>query len=194
MKNTNCLNSILKKLKPFLFITILSFSACKKEEELPVEVELSIGDLHEGGIIFWLENGDEHGIVASLKDLPSSVWSDMSNLEIGSSANDMANGTSNTQAIINQQGHTTSAAKLCDDYAVGGYNDWYLPSLIELEEFKNSLLLINSVLGNSDRLKYNVYWSSTESGYNRGRIFGFDGTVGASMKGDVKLVRAVRKF
>jgi hypothetical protein len=71
-------------------------------------------------------------------------------------------GKTNTTAIINQPGHTASAAKSCDTLVFNAYGDWFLPSKNEL-----NAMFINlhdkseeSRLGGFDTDSY--YWSSSE--------------------------------
>lgn len=52
----------------------------------------------------------------------------------------------------------TYAAKLCDDYALNGFNDWFLPSLDELELMYEELYLD----GVGDFNAGSNYWSSSE--------------------------------
>lgn len=92
-----------------------------------------IGELYGGGVVFWVDHTGEHGLIVSMVDLSSDfIWSNISDLFIGTT-NDW-DGAGNTTAIIGQAGHTSSAAKLCDDYTnadygTGTYSDWYLPSI-----------------------------------------------------------------
>ena len=123
-----------------------------------------IGEFYGGGIIvaMWKYPSNVFNyLIMSTSDISSSsVWSNVS--LTASNATSEHNGTSNTNSIIAQSGHLSSAAKLCDDYTGGGFTDWYLPSITELNNAFNSSQAIDSVLGN-DLLKDN-YWSSTESG------------------------------
>ena len=68
------------------------------------------------------------------------AWSNITNVLIGTT-NDW-DGASNTTAITGQEGHTSSAAKLYEDYTnadygTGTYSDWYLPSIAELNHVWN---------------------------------------------------------
>lgn len=78
-------------------------------------------------------------------------------------------GKKNTELLVNAMESTAYsepsgtkttdkyAAKLCDDYSYGGYNDWFLPSINELDlMYKN---LVANKLGN---FQYSGYWSSSE--------------------------------
>jgi hypothetical protein len=54
--------------------------------------------------------------------------SNVSTIAIGSDAANLFDGQGNTLAIINQPGHSSSAALLCQNYQGGGFNDWYFPA------------------------------------------------------------------
>lgn len=71
-----------------------------------------------GGLIFW-KSGNDY-LEAAPTDCANSAWSNIETVEVGVTAQGTAIGTgqSNTTAIINQVGHTDSAAKLCDDLTV----------------------------------------------------------------------------
>ena len=79
---------------------------------------------HDGGLVYEAAPADNSN---------SQVWSNISGQLIGATAQGTAIGTgvTNTAAIIGQAGHTTSGAKLCDDYSYGWVDDttgaycWY---------------------------------------------------------------------
>ncbi|MBU1014759.1 MAG: DUF1566 domain-containing protein [Bacteroidetes bacterium] len=156
-----------------------------------------IGELYGGGIVVsvWKVSGVEHGLIASLTDLSTLVvWSNVSSL-IGTSAQSPINGQANTNAIIAQSGHTTSAAKLCDSYTNGGYSDWYLPAVWELNQCYNAAFIVNTVLGATNGFQFDYYWSSTESFDNFGGFIFFDyGSTYFGYKSNAYRVRAVRRF
>jgi hypothetical protein len=64
-------------------------------------------------------------------------------------------GQANTTAIVNGCTESGTAARICDDLVLGGFNDWYLPSKDEL----NLLYLLKTVVGG---FADTYYWSSTE--------------------------------
>ena len=55
---------------------------------------------------------------------------------------DFGSGRMNTRKIVNAIGETSAlgpyAAKVADDYSLGGYDDWFLPSIEELEKLDES--------------------------------------------------------
>ena len=114
-----------------------------------------------------------------------------------SNATSEHNGQLNTSTILAQSWHTNSAAKLCDDYVGGGFTDWYLPSITELNLAFNAAQSINSIR-NINILK-ETYWSSTEVGATTSYSYEFnDSTLGIGLvrsdasKGETAAVRAFR--
>jgi hypothetical protein len=164
-----------------------------------------VGEVYGGGVIFelWKDNtGVEHGLIVSLNDLSTShIWSDVSNVLIGSSAQSSWNGAQNTQAIITQTGHTNSAALLCTNYSGGGFNDWYLPSLQQLYKLWHNLFIVNTVLSplsGATEISNEYYWSSTEAltstAYGLNFRSGFANSTASKSTPNPVSVRAVRAF
>ena len=79
------------------------------------------------------------------------------------------------------------AASLCGDLVLGGYSDWYLPSIDEL----NKLYLNRVAIGGFANFGY---WSSTEIANNGAWLQGFDDGYQYNFNkyddGDVRAVRA----
>ena len=152
----------------------------------------------------------QHGLIASLDDLDGGsgvVWSNTFNSEIGATAKNFYKGDGNTTAIINQSGHTNSAAKLCADYTHGGFSDWYLPSTIELREMDAAIMVIYDILANDGdnttnplhpeyaSPSYGRYWSSTETNNSYAWYYHFTyGSSSNTLKHYTYRVRAVRAF
>lgn len=137
-----------------------------------------------------LQEGSPHSVEVPLKggtpeyytaQNENTVWSNVRggvndpNEGYYSGANS-TDGSYNTTQIINQEGHTESAAKVASDISrtVGGvtYNDWYLPSRMELSTLYNLMSVLDPVIeanGGSILRKdhpYAIvknYWASSES-------------------------------
>jgi len=101
-------------------------------------------------------------------------------------------GTGKQNTIDIETGCTTSgtAADICANLSLGGYNDWFLPSKDELNLMYENLKVFG-VGGFAD----NLYWSSSE--YNANYAWYqdfFNGYQAASLKYGTYRVRAVRAF
>ncbi len=167
-----------------------------------------IGELYGGGIIFWISPDGDHGLIASLKDIDDGtgvIWSDAADV-IGETAESMTDGVSNTEAIISQSGHTTSAAKLCKEYSSDGYSGWYLPSDREFVLLAAVDYMIDDVFDNDDNDAtggfiqeyddlFGRYWTSTETPSGKAWIFSFpENLMKSAGKTSPYRVRAIRSF
>ena len=159
-----------------------------------------LGDIGPAGGYIFYDKGSYSGspswryLEAAPSDQSTSqAWSNIINVEIGTSAQGTAIGTgqTNTTAIIGQTGHTASAAQLCNDLTEGGYNDWFLPSKDELNLMYENLYLF--AVGGFAVNGY--YWSSSESYVSSAWVqFFYDGGQGNHGKEKSRRVRAVRAF
>jgi len=158
-----------------------------------------IGESYGGGIVFYVDNTGEHGLIVSPVDMSNAYqWSNINNVAIGNAAKSFWDGQSNTNAIISQSGHTNSAAALCASYTGGGFNDWYLPSMNEFNMIFNERYIINKVLG-TNGLHVEIYWTSNESSATstyRYAVHGSQsgGVLNTNTKETLYGVRAVRRF
>jgi hypothetical protein len=163
-----------------------------------------VGEIYGGGVVFWVDNTRQHGLIVSMIDLSSSqAWSNVIDTEIGTT-NDW-DGANNTLAIIGQNGHSSSAAQLCSDYinadyGTGSFDDWYLPSFAELNHLWNNIYEVHKTIDNDNNsttrpLELVIYWSSTENSSTNARVFNFSlGGNGLIGKANSYSVRAIRSF
>ena len=131
-----------------------------------------IGSQIGGGIVVAVFNqsGVNKALVASLTNLSVGIQWTVSAQQgslIGATAQSFSDGLTNTNAIIAQTGaaaNTINAAGLARLFAGGGFSDWYLPSIYELNMCYYSAGIVNKILGaNGFAVPFNYYWSSTES-------------------------------
>lgn len=156
-----------------------------------------IGELFGGGVVVsvWMENGIERCLVAAPENLSTFVDTfgggsfrygfDWSNIQsTGSGATYKSFGSLNTDLIITQS--ATSSAKKCFDYlnpdlGTGVWDDWYLPSVYELNQFINNAAIVNKVLDSytydnnvakKDTLSVNVLyqWPDWEPSYTTSNV------------------------
>jgi hypothetical protein len=166
----------------------------------------SVGDYAQGGIIFWLDETGQHGLVACKFDQsPFSKWYAGTYGATRATGDGPLSGELNTGIIISSQvaiGDDGSlyAARICADVKLGEgpktYGDWYLPTLNELWEMYMNRDLINTVaIANGGTALSDDYWSSTEFDSNTAWKLSFTG--GAylqSDKAEQNRVRAIRAF
>jgi hypothetical protein len=162
-----------------------------------------IGENFGGGIIFhlWKDTlGVEHGLIVDLTtiSLSSTTWSNISYTTIGLSAQSLWDGLSNSNAIVSQPGHTYSIAALCLNSTNGGQNDWYLPSIQEIQLLWNNFYEVERALEQNPYAMIigpSFYMSSTELSDHYVMSFNFSyGSSSNSEKGGTGYARAVRAF
>ncbi len=122
---------------------------------------VSIGDLCADGTVFagWHPVTQEQLFIPTVDQGTTSVW------KTSTGVNDIATDSSHDGRInSNQVANSTTfpAFKLCKDLTAGGYNDWYLPSRVELYYLWAVRGAIESA-GNITAFQNTLYWSSTES-------------------------------
>ena len=173
----------------------------------PINKKYKIGDFAQGGIVFWVDETGEHGLVCSASDQGGYIkWADELywgpyNYPVTNATYDgVFAGKINTKLIIQTQGAGTYPAQLCDDLVINSnnvaYHDWYLPSLYELRLIRNNIGQGNTLgLGNVGTFINDYYWSSTEVDSQNAWKIRFNG--GAEIdkyKYWFGYVRAVRSF
>ena len=155
-----------------------------------------IGESYGGGIVFYVYDSGQHGLIAATADQSASMrWYGGTNTNTRARADGIGAGLKNTVIIIANQGPVDGAdfaANVCNEYSVtvGGttYGDWYLPSKYEL----NLLFLQKTVVGG---FASNLYWSSTEIGNTDAWLQNFTNSFqNGYNKPNPYYVRAVRSF
>ena len=165
----------------------------------------NIGKLLGGGIVVaeWNENGVAKALVASSANVIIGylIWTVAAQQGVACpGASSYFDGSTNTDAIIAQAGilNNTYAAGAARLHTGGGFTDWYLPSLWELNMCYNVAAIVNKVLGPINGFSTAGapgYWSSMQApiaSQAMGKDF-FLGNPGGSPKNTAILsVRAVR--
>lgn len=161
----------------------------------------TVGDFRDGGVVFWVDPTDNtHGLVCAVSDQSTGIqWFNGANIVTGAIATSIGTGQANTTAITSAQGDGAYAAQICNDLSLNGYDDWFLPSVDELQEIYSNKATINATaLANSGTSLGGVvnYWSSTENSSSGASYLNiFDGAVVPNgFKGSGLSVRAVRAF
>ena len=159
-----------------------------------------IGALIGGGIVVavFVQGGVNKALIASTTDLSAALPYTIvayQSISIGVTARSFSDGLTNTDAIIAQTllpANTTYAAGIARLFAAGGFSDWYLPSVWELNMCFNSAAIVNKILGATGFVT-NAYITSTEAGAAlRWNVNFLDNSQAASAKSSNSAVRAVR--
>lgn len=175
----------------------------------------SLGESYHGGIIFYLDETTEHGLIVSKRDCNELgvEWRNgvAGNKVTNARADGIGAGDTNTRLIIAQQTVDNQkkdnfAALIASNFQVAEdgitlcktatsseficYGGWYLPSLYELK-------LVHRNLFAAGLFPFNPlpYWSSTEQNVANTWLIDFaSGEVLASNKATLAQVRAVSRF
>lgn len=172
-----------------------------------LETVYAVGDFAQGGVVFWVDETGEHGLVCGKEDISSGMrW------YAGTYGNTQAKGDGpftgerNTSIIIAAQvaigdDGSTYAARICAESYTNEdgkfYGDWYLPSLAELNlMYQNSATINTTATENGGTaFAHSYFWSSTEHDDTYARYQSvYNGTGGKGGKGVTYAVRAVRAF
>lgn len=158
----------------------------------------SIGDIVNGGVVFWLDSTGQHGLVCAFSDSATGVeWgctgSDLPNVPnngsslVGSGA-EIGDGFNNTYDILIDC--PTAPAALAAR-SLGA--QWFLPSAKELKQMIINKTILEAVSGFSPLI--GRYWSSTEiTSIQAGQQHSSTDSPTATDKDQSQNVRAVRAF
>jgi hypothetical protein len=160
------------------FLAILSFQVFSQEKKV-----YKIGDFTQGGIIFWLDDSGQHGLVCAKEDYPELVMWDTKfktvdegfkssvpeNAIVLSLGDGPYSGELNTAIIISALGFGDGrvyAATACNELQVAEneitYGDWYLPSREELNlMYKNRKLIDKIALENGGKIFHQIRVNGT---------------------------------
>ncbi|MFW5879478.1 MAG: hypothetical protein ACOCUV_01505 [bacterium] len=171
-------------------------------------INLSVGDFALGGIVFWVDETGQHGLVAAKQDQSNDMrWCAGSYGFTQAKGDGPYAGEANTAIIIASQvaigddGYTY-AARICNELQVteGGktYGDWYLPSKEELNIMYQNKEIIDSTatVNGGANFADDYYWSSTEdySSLAWRQFFSGGGWQDAANRDGELSVRAIRSF
>ena len=151
-----------------------------------------------GGMVVYVDGTGQHGLIAATSDVAPAVWDNTFTTTNATDPN-IGAGASNTTTIVNILGAGSYAAALCNSFVSEGYDDWFLPSAMELQimyPYRAYLGMLSA-----------SYWSSTEDAlfymafamnFSTGGGDSDGGSTGgqliATIKNTTALVRPVRAF
>lgn len=151
---------------------------------------LHIGQEFAGGVIFYIDASGEHGLVVSIVDQDTAAKWGFFETPAGATDRKFGAGQSNTEKIIAKGDMPHTAARICSDLNLEGFNDWFLPSIEELV-----LVYQNLKAKGLCEFADARYWSSSETDFNNAWLM--DYKTGTPIESNVDRptrVRAIRKF
>ena len=154
-----------------------------------------IGDIIEGGYLFYIDETGQHGLVVGKEDLGEFMWGCYNTIIPGADGIEIGAGLQNSLDIIAGCSDLPIAASITLAYESEGYTDWYLPSRSELKEIYSSVGQ-GSEIGNVGGFIDNWYWSSTEDEIPVAAYcfhFGY-GAIGGNHREGMLNVRPIRSF
>jgi hypothetical protein len=130
--------------------------------EIQIRTENSsytINQAFAGGKIAYIDSTGEHGLIYySTRNYTHYRWAEwpFTHTAIGNTEIGLGKGKSNTQKILLAGNNApNTAAKVCDQFVSGGYDDWFLPSSHELVAVKAAIPFFD--------ISGSLYWTSTEA-------------------------------
>jgi hypothetical protein len=161
----------------------------------------NIGDIVNGGVVFWLDSTGQHGLVVDMSDVAISVQWGCHNTDLPNVSNvpynngvpaglgaEIGDGFNNTNDILKDCPNAPAALAA---RSLGA--QWFLPSAKELNQMYINKDDLEAVDGFSPFS--NFYWSSTENDGNYAwRQFFSNGNQNTNVKFSPNNVRAVRAF
>ena len=150
----------------------------------------TIGDIGPaGGVVFYISPEGEYGMEVAPDTAIFAPWGCENMLIAGADGGGVGSGSQNTTSIVADCTDAGTAASIADTYSFGGYSDWFLPSIFEL----NALLLFSGNAGYGGTADY--HWSSTQVDAQNARSIHFgNGFIYYAPKRIAMKVRLVREF
>lgn len=186
-----------------IFLTTSLALGCKKANNAttpssPDQTVPQINSTYQGGKVFYiLKQGDlgydpnvRHGLIVAPKSTAQiqRYWGCYDVLIPNANATAIGMGKLNTINISNNC--PLSAANYCQQLVLNGYDDWYLPSKGELDEFYKVKDILNQTTVNSPYISS----SQIDSKWVYARIFTNTSTGGAYLKNEIGSVIPIRSF
>ena len=188
-------------------ITITNGNGVSGNPEIEA-VTWQIGNFAHGGIVFWIDDTKQHGLVCTKEDQTTGLgvrWRAGTDGYTRANGDGPMAGKMNTAIIlaahiaIGDDG-MTYAARICNNLKITeygkSYGDWYLPSKEELYLiYQNRTLIEATAVAHGGDILTGYYWSSNEgSDISAYKVLLTSGAAYLESKYNPAKVRAVRSF
>lgn len=176
----------------------VSFTTLQQQQQV-----LVLGQAYQGGrIVYLYKSGDagydanvQHGLIANSNVVDNNFLDfGCNNVIQNNTSINFGSGTANTQALALSCLEANTAITFCNNFVVGTYTDWFLPSKNELIKLASYNVVIDDIYFNQ-----NLYMSSSEASATK--VWAVDFSTGAEgvssqvFKSDVDYnVCPIRKF
>ncbi len=171
-------------------------------------VKYEIGDFAQGGVVCYVDETGQHGLVVAKNDLPTVRWFAGTYGKTRADGNGIYAGAANNVIIIGAQlalgdDGNPYAAATCNELQITEgtttYSDWYLPTPAELEFIGVNYSIIDAAAtaNGGTNLLNSPYWSSKEANNSDGiavNITPIGTNVFTINKAATFNIRAVRRF
>lgn len=157
-----------------------------------------VGEFHEGGVVFFVDDSSIHGLVCTTQSIGNYTWGCPGTEINGADDLEIGGGQQNTLDILNGCNQNRIAARACDELVLNSFEDWFLPSKLELNEMAINRDQISATsTGNGGTDLNGIYWCSSEFNANTALRREIDGIATSFVvvgKDEALTVRAVRAF
>ena len=103
-------------------------------------MSIGIGKTYQGGIIFYIDDSGQHGLIAAPIDQGSGLlWDKGDYIRVGTTSPFIGTGLTNTVDIIATLGEGIYPAQITYSLNLNGYSDWFLPSQYEMDIMYHSI-------------------------------------------------------
>jgi hypothetical protein len=165
------------------------------EKEKTERERIKIGKQYEGGIIFYVDASGKHGLLAAPRDLGKVAWG-APYIKADTAIKTTGTVKANMPKPVVGLAVAITAAKLCDNFTLGGNDNWRLPSTKDLLTMYQTIgpgaIAPNKNTGSFAR---DHYWSSEKYDINQAYTINFlNGFRYNQSKTKSYLVRAIRAF
>ena len=180
------MNTCVRRLLTLCFSILLGTGMIESAEAQ----SFKIGQEHQGGYIFYIDSTGQHGLIAAPFDIGRFPLIYRTEWRVeGAAGIEIGTGYQNTMNILDFcvfDGET--APYYCVTFDYKGYNDWFLPSIDELEQLFREKDYIRGY-------RNGYYWSSTVAGTFYGWAVNFSTGETRLISPNMRLyVRPVRAF
>jgi len=167
------------------------YSSLIKVKIITTTANLIIGDLFQGGIVYFIDSVG-NGLISPLASQSTGIQWGCNGINI-SGTDDFYDGEENTGLIIANCADRPIAASICDELSLNDYNDWFLPAMYQM----TYVCSLNSILN----IGAGYYWTSSSSGSELSAICCLHSSAEANMclisgeqKNTNRCVHCIRSF